>query len=365
MRNHDQWRLAGKITACCVLVLGLALAGYSFAVPTGSLFPESAARLITTTTCRAEVFKSLLYPQGGIVPVQNAVINKITGGILLDITAELSGNPDEVRGTLQPTVAIAADEYWTAPYLTGHTVNFTKAANGHWVAKTSIRLDLNALAGWLKRMEDDTGLTIGSYRIEVSPGVAGEVVVSKQALPIGAAAPINFNYTSGQTGLQAAADSGVAQTFPIVADQNFRATLPPAPAMLNLWLFALPVALARRLSLALVLLPVCFLLWQPAGEVLRRLASRSEEERIDRRNRNIILIRGGDALQNKPTVELTSFRKLAAMAEQKELPVMKIGMQSPAYVVIDTGMIYRYTPDGADAPHPVEKGGRTIESGAK
>lgn len=370
MKGHGVFGKAALISSAVLLLAGLALAAVSFTSPVSTMTESEKAQYSTTVECQAVVKPCTLYPQGGTVPAGKSVINKITRTLLFDITAQVRADQQvAVQGALRTALMLSADGYWEKQYLDAQEQSFTTAQDGGWTAHTTLQLDISGLESFIQRMEEETGINGSVYLIKIVPEVTGNIALGGNDFPLPGVEPVVLEMVDGQMSLQARSDTANgAAAFPIQGSNEIATAAVAQPVFLLLPGFMLPVAIARWISLVLIALPLGPLAWDPAQKLLRRMRNRSEEEQIDRRNRSrIIAIRGGDALQNKPTVELQSFQKLAAMAEHKELPLFKLsGEGSPAYLVIDTGMIYRYTA-GATAPQGPRKlgeGGRTIESSA-
>ncbi len=369
MKNTRILGRLARISPAVVLLGGLALAAASFASPASVMTKPSQATYTTTVNCQAAVKPCTLYPQGGTVPVVKTVINKITKTLLFDIQAQVHAEQQAVvRGVLRTAVMLSADEYLHTQYLDAMEESFITGQDGSGTAHITLQLDIPRLENYIERMEEETGITGSAYLVQIVPEVTGEVALGDSVFALQNMEPVVLRMEGGQMSLQTQSEAAAgAQTFPILDSKELSPAAVLQPVLLPLLGMMLPVATARWLSLALILLPLFFLAWEPAKKLLSRLRSLPEEEQIDRHNRSrIISIRGGDALQNKPTVELQSFQKLAAMAEQKDLPLFKLsGEESPAYLVIDTGMIYRYTAGAvAPQPHRLRKGGTAIESGA-
>ncbi|WP_409344248.1 DUF5305 family protein [Paenibacillus sp. MBLB4367] len=287
---------------------------------------------------KAEVTASALYPKNEIITPDMVIFARITKSVPVNINYALKAQKDiAVSGSYRVLMTLTADQMWQKEYeLKGKTL-FEATGKELQVVQDSISINLESMIDFIARVEKETQLKPQKYTIKIKPLLDGQIKYEDRTFPVDQSPELNFEYVNNY--LKMIGNKEYAKEY---AAEKTSST----PQSLEVLGAAISIPLARSIFPAGALLLSALL----GGLVVMRRkqgdGGSSESAAIDKKlAKRLIHLAEFSLPEENRFIRLQSFDMLLQMAEEKELPLLRLQESDEevvTYFILDGSCMYGY-----------------------
>lgn len=296
----------------------------------------------------AAVKKCILYPDGGIIEPEGALLSTITDYMIFHINSFVEGNDTlRVSGSSYVDAVLISDNYWERHFPLSKESEFDSTAKHITIIDGEFKLNVSEIFGFITQVEAETNAQPYEYYLKILPVINGEITYKEHHAGLESPLPLLFKLT-GNSIERVAEMRGevIANDNSLLFERSTPATEDAIVQQSVVFLgIDLPVIAAR--SIFIILTAASAIYWILYFRKVRKMKFDllSEEQIIEKRYAKRILNSNIDIKCLSNQYELCAFKDLVRLADERELPIFK-GEQNSEYVyylVIDTNTVYSYT----------------------
>jgi signal peptidase I len=340
------------LTACGVAAAALLLLGLlAFTRPaTKAATVKSSYTEKVSFGYHAAAAPGPVYP-GGVVKTGDPVFLRLVDHVRVTVGYRFAAAaPHRLAGTMEVLVRLTSQTGWTRSLPLASPTRFA----GDY-ARSSVTLNLPRLRSLIGRVETLTGTPAGGdYTLAVVPRVHLTGTLAGQLLSSDYAPALSFQLGALQLrpGSAPATSSSDDQHDGLTPSRRATvATTATAPNTLGIGGHGLPVATARWIALAGLLLAAATALLTRVRQ--RRRPSDPAAHIQARYGHLIVPIAGMTHYPTRPPIDVTSITALVALAERSERLILHHQRDDgDTYLVDDEGTLYRYQTRPTDSQQP-------------
>lgn len=322
-----------------LLAASLSIYTSSQSATTTNVKNDSSVQIGTTYDYRATITPNILYPDGGTVEVGDTLFRKITTAIPFNLKSTLSSANEVIaKGTHEVRLVINAGDLWKKSFPLEQKQTFEQQGTDISILNNPYKIDLEKIGAFILQVEDETGISLPQYTIEVVPNIVGTIKYDGEEKTIQIEDKLTFQYSYDNIVLSS--EKKFVSTTSFTTTEVITNTF-------KLMGISLPLTPVRIVSTVLSLLLLLTLLYTNKDFFSKRnTQSTSQIDKIHKKYGNrIIPVSKKENIAHKSIITLTSFKSVLKIADEKELPIFyhKIHQDGrAAFFIIDGDYFYTY-----------------------
>jgi len=339
-----------------VLIIAVTILIYSLSQPatTTNQINDNNPRIETSYDYKATVKSNLLYPNGGTIEVGDTIIKKITTAIPFNLKSTIhSENEVLAKGTHEVQLLVKAGDVWERMFPLEEKQGFEVKGTALSILDNAYKIDIEKVNAFITQVEEETGISLSQYEIEVIPNIKGTIYLAGKEMNIQVQDKLMFQYSFEE--IKLASDKTFSSATSLTTNQVITN---------NFILFGMhfPLSLVRIISsLVSILVLVTIIFTYKYLMINRDKPVVSQVDKINKKySSRIISISQKVNMTQKSILTLDSFTSVLKIADDKELPIFLHEDQqndSAVYFIVDGDYFYSYETTLID-PVPVTSKGK-------
>lgn len=301
---------------------------------------------------QVEVMPCTLYPEGGMIEPEGALMRNIVQSFLFDVHSSVTAdNAVQVKGAARMNAVLVADKYWERDFPLSVARHIESNGEQNELINGSYRLDAEKLFAFIDQVTEETESQPDKYLLMIQPELSGMVSDEGLSMELAQVPPLIFKISGKEITHVSEAGDNVSieealKPFSLVTPVTSSQTVPQYFRLLGL---NIPVSTARAIfgvpALALagfgvVMLNRIFTVWTKTIPEAQKI-EKKYGKRIFSLNAQVGNIGG-------PTLALHSFGDLLRLSSERELPIFKTSGDGDHtyFLVIDAHNVYSFAAQG-------------------
>ncbi|MEK5067052.1 DUF5305 family protein [Sporosarcina sp. FSL K6-1508] len=324
-----------------VLIISVAVSVYSLSGPaiTITQINDDIPRIETNYDYKATLMPNVLYPNGGTVEAGDTMFRKITTAIPINLKSTIDyENEILAKGTHEAKLVIKAGDMWERMFPLEKKQAFEEKGKAIAILEKAYKIDLEKVNAFILQVEEETGIKLPQYAIEVVPNIQGTINYDGKEMNIQEQGKLTFQYSYEEIAL--ASEKVFTSMSPL-------ATTEMIPNTFNLFGFSLPLSRVRIISSLFslsLLLTIIYVYKRLVTNHAKPITSRVEK--INKKySSRIIPVSEKLNIDQKSILTLDSFKSVLKIADDKELPIFFHNDHqdgSAIYFIVDGDYLYSY-----------------------
>jgi hypothetical protein len=331
--NRHKFVFIGLLLLISIYVTFIA---YNTQVSTNTETNKNPVVVTNSYDCKTEVKPGVLYPKGGLISSDNAILVAIAKNIQIHYEMSYSSSlPVIFEGSQGFTLHIVGGDMWDKAMPLNTLKNFKSESNNGKVISEDLIINVDMIKKYITDMGNEIGTNPDTYTIKIVPNIKSALTYNGKNVQVQAPPVISFDYNYQQIKLSGNKTSSITVNM---SDNKL------VYNSVNVLGIMIPVMAARTIFSLITLVLVILSLGRFKKVKTNKKSALSEVERIDKRlNNRIIKIRSPFDFQDKITIAVESFKSLEQLSDDKEQPILKLQKKDiSTYYLIDGICIYFY-----------------------